>query len=763
MKGNVLTEFARRAGPKKLSAGAIAVILLGAVLVLFAGETPVERCDRLAGDPADPQSEVSGVPKQAIDVSAAVKACEAAVAEAPENPRMRYQLARAWLAGLRKGKDVPTAELVDQLRTASDQGYTAATARYGSMRMQGIIVEQDIAEATELLEQTAAEGSPVAQNNLAILLQDERFIEKDTERALQLYRRSAEAGITAAKTNLGRLYRHGIGVDKDIDRAVKLLQEASEAGEPGAKVMLAEMRLSGQYLPHKPDLIADLLLDARMSGKPGIDRMIAPLCDRFAAHPYDARADAPGVPWNNLAGDAMLTACAAAVNVTPKNLRRRFQAARARYWNEREGTLTLDRSVDEMRAVAEAGYPIAMAVLGEMLLFHPDHERQPEAARRWFKKAADAGSILGKYNLAWAYETGTGGTRWPETAADLYREAIEADYPRALVRLGNMLRSPDSGIAMDKTEAAKLMRRAAQSGYVYAMAVYADMVYQGDGVSRDREAAARWYAKAAEHGNAAAQYNYGLMIENGEGGLTKDMTAAVKWYRKAAQQDHTPAQTKLGKALYEGGGVEPDPETAVTWLRKAMESGNNTATQLMARAYRQGRGVSQNRDRATQLELSASGPASAVLNEAWERPGFYDNLVPAYMVFLYSSNALSTIRDRCPSIAPDSAPERFLKIATLLASSLDLFFGGVQRDDEVEDAAKSVFGRTIGLAMLSGMGSRHGKAAANMGCDSQFTRAFGLKARRAVLRTGPKIVQRVCKKPTGVFTLTCLAMGSMPD
>ena len=38
--------------------------------------------------------------------------------------------------------------------------------------------------------------------------------------------------------------------------------------------------------------------------------------------------------------------------------------------------------------------------------------------------------------------------------------------------------------------------------------------------------------KAAEHGDANAQYNLGLMYDNGQG-VTQDHTEAVRWYRKA--------------------------------------------------------------------------------------------------------------------------------------------------------------------------------------------------------------------------------------
>jgi TPR repeat protein len=51
--------------------------------------------------------------------------------------------------------------------------------------------------------------------------------------------------------------------------------------------------------------------------------------------------------------------------------------------------------------------------------------------------------------------------------------------------------------------------------------------------------------EAAEQGDADAQYNLGLMYDNGEG-VEQDKFEAVKWYKKAAEQGHAEAQNNLG-------------------------------------------------------------------------------------------------------------------------------------------------------------------------------------------------------------------------
>ena len=47
--------------------------------------------------------------------------------------------------------------------------------------------------------------------------------------------------------------------------------------------------------------------------------------------------------------------------------------------------------------------------------------------------------------------------------------------------------------------------------------------------------AVKWYRIAAEQGDADAQFNLGLLYNNGDG-VTQNYTEAAKWYHKAAEQ-----------------------------------------------------------------------------------------------------------------------------------------------------------------------------------------------------------------------------------
>ena len=76
----------------------------------------------------------------------------------------------------------------------------------------------------------------------------------------------------------------------------------------------------------------------------------------------------------------------------------------------------------------------------------------------------------------------------------------------------------------------------------------------------------------AEVGDEVAQYNLGVMYDNGDGVL-QDYKEAVKWYRLAAEQGYANAQYNLGVMYDNGRGVPQDYKEAVKWYRLAAEQG----------------------------------------------------------------------------------------------------------------------------------------------------------------------------------------------
>ena len=96
----------------------------------------------------------------------------------------------------------------------------------------------------------------------------------------------------------------------------------------------------------------------------------------------------------------------------------------------------------------------------------------------------------------------------------------------------------------------------------------------------------------AEQGESWAQYNLGIMYDNGLGVL-QDYKEAVKWYTKSAEQGLADAQFNLGWAYSNGRGVIQDYKESVKWYRKSAEQGDSLAQYNLGYMHAQGQGVPQ--------------------------------------------------------------------------------------------------------------------------------------------------------------------------
>jgi TPR repeat protein len=101
----------------------------------------------------------------------------------------------------------------------------------------------------------------------------------------------------------------------------------------------------------------------------------------------------------------------------------------------------------------------------------------------------------------------------------------------------------------------------------------------------DYKAAYEEWLPLAELGDAEAQFNMGVLHDEGAG-VERNLAAAAAWYRKAAEQGFLDAQTNLGVMYYHGLGVARDPEEAVRWFGLAAEQGDAEAREYLNRIQR---------------------------------------------------------------------------------------------------------------------------------------------------------------------------------
>jgi uncharacterized protein len=149
------------------------------------------------------------------------------------------------------------------------------------------------------------------------------------------------------------------------------------------------------------------------------------------------------------------------------------------------------------KRAAKAGHAAAQLDLGAMYAKGYGTSVNTAAAATWFKAAAAQGHPGAQYNLALLYDRGQGVERDPDAALSLYRKAAEQGLVPAQHSLGVVL---------------------------YAEGERDPELYQEAGV---------WFRRAAEAGHPGAQFNLGVLYEDGYG-AQQDYMLAYTWFTLAA-------------------------------------------------------------------------------------------------------------------------------------------------------------------------------------------------------------------------------------
>jgi TPR repeat protein len=98
----------------------------------------------------------------------------------------------------------------------------------------------------------------------------------------------------------------------------------------------------------------------------------------------------------------------------------------------------------------------------------------------------------------------------------------------------------------------------------------------------DYTAAYREWLPLAELGDVEAQFNLGVMYDQGAG-VDRNLEKAADWYRKAAEKGFIDAQTNIGIMYYHGLGLPRDHDEAAKWFQLAALQGDAEASEYLAR------------------------------------------------------------------------------------------------------------------------------------------------------------------------------------
>ncbi len=123
-------------------------------------------------------------------------------------------------------------------------GSPVAQTTYGAARLNGLHVDQDVAEGLFWLRRAHNNGHAHASILLCIVYLDGKQVARNTEKALSYVEAAADRGLASAQFVLANMLLDGESAPVDEARAVALLRASARGGYAKAAELLAENGLS---------------------------------------------------------------------------------------------------------------------------------------------------------------------------------------------------------------------------------------------------------------------------------------------------------------------------------------------------------------------------------------------------------------------------------------------------------------------------------------------------------------------------------------
>lgn len=222
----------------------------------------------------------------------------------------------------------------------------------------------------------------------------------------------------------------------------------------------------------------------------------------------------------------------------------------------------------------------------------------PADALKWYKKAAQQGSLDAATDIALLYANGKGIPRDSAQAVVWFRRAAEGGDPSAQYNLALMYERGE-GLPRDYHEAVRWFTAAADQNLIPPLLALAEISIQPPSptLPTDINKAVQYYQRAASLGSAVAEVALGTIFSKGMQGKV-DYAQAAAWYKKAAEQGEPDGQFAIGVSYALGHGVPVDYAQARRWLAAAASQGQVEAQYDLAIICEQGNGAPPDREQA---------------------------------------------------------------------------------------------------------------------------------------------------------------------
>ena len=164
-----------------------------------------------------------------------------------KDPVAFYYLGFLYFRGL-GGAERDSKKAFENYLEAATREVPLAQFEVALMLENGEGCEQNFSEAAFWYEEAAKRGNVEAFNNLAAMYKEGRGVYQDYQKAYILFKKAAMAGNASAQFNLGALYDMGLGCEEDKEKAIEWCRKAAYQGHQKAKDISMRMQDAGQIV-----------------------------------------------------------------------------------------------------------------------------------------------------------------------------------------------------------------------------------------------------------------------------------------------------------------------------------------------------------------------------------------------------------------------------------------------------------------------------------------------------------------------------------
>ncbi len=209
------------------------------------------------------------------------------------------------------------------------------------------------------------------------------------------------------------------------------------------------------------------------------------------------------------------------------------------------------------------------------IMFVNDRIGNKRETIKYYTKAAKEGSTRAMVELATFY------TDNPKKAEKYYLDAIDKGDAEAMYNYSVQLSNPTDrkDIITDKEKSLHYCKLAADSGHIEAIKVYANMLYNGDGIEQNKAMAAEYYKKIFETPKKNDTHEkliidtkvvYANILYNGDG-INQDKVKAAEYYKEASEELNGFACFLYANMLYSGDGIEQNKAEAAKYYKETIK------------------------------------------------------------------------------------------------------------------------------------------------------------------------------------------------